>query len=123
MNTSKRKPMAAIPLLAPLLGTGTAVLTLAALTTLSACFGSPDYENQYTQEEPLPGPPAPPTTPTIPTITVAPQTTDPCDGGDAAACTTTESNPGFDPDPIGNPAAQNPDPVPWVPPMMPSQKN
>jgi hypothetical protein len=85
----------------------------------SACFGSPDYENGYTEEAPRTTQPAG----TSPTVEVAPAeagTATNCDAGgdDADPCQLTESNmPGSGSGGSGGgPNTGNPPPVPWAEP-------
>jgi hypothetical protein len=81
------------------------LVSIAAFAGLG-CFGSVDYENEYTEQQPRTDPAPEPS----PVVLAA--TSDASDCDDASAnCKTTESN---NP-PAPGPTANNPPPVPWVP--------
>jgi hypothetical protein len=79
----------------------------AALLATSACFGSPEYENEYTEQAPrtdqLTG-----TSPVVQFAPAAPAAYDCGDAGDDASCQTPEST-----KPGDVPSLGNPPPVPW----------
>jgi hypothetical protein len=73
---------------------------------LAGCFGSVDYENQYTEQQPRQD-----NQETTPSPVVAPETTDSAACDDAAAnCQPESNNP-----PVVGPNLSNPPPVPYIP--------
>jgi hypothetical protein len=86
-------------------------LALACLVSVSlcglGCFGTVDYENQYTEQQPRTDPTPEPS----PVLLAAEPDASDCDAA-APNCQNTESN---NP-PAPGPTANNPPPVPWHPP-------